>query len=158
MPKPRFSGGSTSIRLSSSQMPPPVSGCNPAMQFSAVDLPQPDGPSSAMNSPRWIFRSSPFNAASCCPSALVKLRETESRRNCSKVCFMTISCAFLYKRRRALAGASPSHHSVTPTYLVFAAPISRSHFWKAATIDCALSGSTCGRSASSFAYSGRPNF
>ncbi len=27
MPKPRFSGGNTSIRLSSSQMPPPLSGC-----------------------------------------------------------------------------------------------------------------------------------
>ena len=43
-------------------------------------------------------------------------------------------------------------------YFDFCAPISRSHFWNAATIACALSGCTCGRSASSFAYSGRPNF
>ena len=52
MPKPRFSGGSVSMRVSSSQMLPPDSGSRPAMQLSAVDLPQPDGPSSAMNSPR----------------------------------------------------------------------------------------------------------
>jgi hypothetical protein len=44
MPKPRFSGGSTSMRVSSSQMPPPVSGCKPAMQLSAVDLPHPRAP------------------------------------------------------------------------------------------------------------------
>ena len=31
---------------------PPVRGSRPARQFSAVDLPQPDGPSRAMNSPR----------------------------------------------------------------------------------------------------------
>ena len=43
------------MRCSSSQMPPPDSGCSPAMQLSAVDLPQPDGPSSAMNSPRRMF-------------------------------------------------------------------------------------------------------
>ena len=52
MPKPRFSGGSVSMRVSSSQMVPPESCMRPAMQLSAVDLPQPDGPSSAMNSPR----------------------------------------------------------------------------------------------------------
>ena len=51
MPNPRFSGGSVSIRVSSSQIVPPVSGSRPARQFSAVDLPQPDGPSRAMNSP-----------------------------------------------------------------------------------------------------------
>ena len=42
------------MRVSSSQIVPPVAGSRPAMQFSAVDLPQPDGPSSAMNSPRLI--------------------------------------------------------------------------------------------------------
>ncbi len=52
MPKPRCSGGRLSIRRSSSQMPPPVAGSSPARQFSVVDLPHPDGPSSAMNSPR----------------------------------------------------------------------------------------------------------
>ena len=39
------------MRLSSSQMLPAVSGSSPARQLSAVDLPQPDGPSRAMNSP-----------------------------------------------------------------------------------------------------------
>ena len=43
---------SWSMRCSSSQMLPPVTGSRPAMQLSAVDLPQPDGPSRAMNSPR----------------------------------------------------------------------------------------------------------
>ena len=42
---------------SSCQICPPVSGSSPARQFSAVDLPQPDGPSRAMNSPRSMVRS-----------------------------------------------------------------------------------------------------
>ena len=57
MPKPRFSGGSVSIRVPSSQIAPAVSGSRPARQLSAVDLPQPDGPSRAMNSPASIVRS-----------------------------------------------------------------------------------------------------
>ena len=40
------------MRLSSSQIAPLVVGSRPARQLSAVDLPQPDGPSRAMNSPR----------------------------------------------------------------------------------------------------------
>ena len=40
------------MRVLSSQILPLVSVSSPARQFSAVDLPQPDGPSSAMNSPR----------------------------------------------------------------------------------------------------------
>src|SRR3954470_8539221 len=51
MPKPRSSGRKWSIRRSSSQMPPPLAGSSPAMMFSVVDFPQPDGPKSAMNSP-----------------------------------------------------------------------------------------------------------
>ena len=46
------SGRRLSMRRSSSQMAPSVSGSRPAMQLSAVDLPQPEGPSRAMNSPR----------------------------------------------------------------------------------------------------------
>ncbi len=44
-------GRSGSMRFSSSQMPPPVAGRRPAIRFSVVDLPQPEGPSRAMNSP-----------------------------------------------------------------------------------------------------------
>src|SRR6185436_18658440 len=62
MPKPRFSGGSTSSRSSLSQIAPADSGISPAMQFSAVDLPQPDGPSSAMNSPRLTVIERSFSA------------------------------------------------------------------------------------------------
>ena len=62
MPKPRFSGSSVSMRRSSSQMPPPVVGSSPARQFKAVDLPQPEGPSRAMNSPRCTVSDTDFSA------------------------------------------------------------------------------------------------
>ena len=48
MPKPRASGGRGSTRVWSSQMLPADSGSSPARQFSAVLLPQPEGPSRAM--------------------------------------------------------------------------------------------------------------
>src|SRR5262249_473766 len=51
MPKPRRSGGRGSSRWSSSQISPLVGGSNPASRFSAVDLPQPDGPRKVTNSP-----------------------------------------------------------------------------------------------------------
>src|SRR5215472_4143404 len=62
MPKPRSSGRSASIRRSSSQMLPPESASKPATQLSAVDLPQPEGPSRATNSPRRIVSVSPSSA------------------------------------------------------------------------------------------------
>ena len=49
-------------------------GSNPAMQFSAVDLPQPDGPSRAMNSPRRTTSDSSFKAAKCPLSAVSNWR------------------------------------------------------------------------------------
>jgi hypothetical protein len=67
MPKPRFSGGSSSMRSSSSQIAPEESGSSPAMQLSAVDLPQPEGPSSAMNSPRRMVTVRPLRAATSRP-------------------------------------------------------------------------------------------
>ena len=84
MPKPRFSGGSVSMRVWSSQMLPPDSCIRPAMQLSAVDLPQPDGPSSAMNSPRLIVSVNSFSAANACPPAPAKRRVTPSSRNSLK--------------------------------------------------------------------------
>ncbi len=66
------------MRVASSQMLPPDSCISPAMQFSAVDLPQPDGPSSAMNSPRLMVSVSSFNAANACPPAPAKRRVTPS--------------------------------------------------------------------------------
>src|SRR3546814_19746798 len=51
MPKPRCSGRRRSIRVSSSQMLPAVEARSPAMQFSVVDFPQPEGPRRATNSP-----------------------------------------------------------------------------------------------------------
>ena len=88
MPNPRCSGGSTSIRRSSSLMLPPESCSSPAMQFNAVDLPQPEGPSSAMNSPRLIVIVSSDNALNALPPAPAKRRVTASRRNSLKSCFI----------------------------------------------------------------------
>src|SRR3954454_2880511 len=76
MPKPRPSGFSRSMRASSSQMLPPVSGSRPARQLSAVDLPQPEGPSRAMNSPRPTSSVTSRSAL-----RLPKLRLTPSSRN-----------------------------------------------------------------------------
>jgi len=67
MPKPRFSGGSVSMRSSSSQIEPEESASSPAMQLSAVDLPQPEGPSSATNSPRRMVTVRPSSAATSRP-------------------------------------------------------------------------------------------
>ena len=80
MPKPRFSGGSRSMRFSSSEMVPPVTGSSPAMQLSAVVLPQPDGPSRQMNSPRRMVSVSSCSAAICVPPGLSKCRDTAARR------------------------------------------------------------------------------
>ena len=88
MPKPRFSGGSVSMRRSSSQIVPPDSCMRPAMQLSAVDLPQPDGPSSAMNSPRRTVSVSSSSALNALPPAPAKRRVTRSSRSSVKSCFM----------------------------------------------------------------------
>src|SRR5215203_1697128 len=63
MPKSRFSEGKRSIRFPSIRISPCVRGIRPARQFSAVDFPQPDGPSSAMNSPARIVRLRSTNAS-----------------------------------------------------------------------------------------------
>src|SRR5919201_4797801 len=86
MPKPRFSGGSSSMRNSSSRMLPAESASRPAMQLSAVDLPQPEGPSSAMNSPRRIVTVRPSSAATS-RSPCAKRRVTPSSRSSLKSCF-----------------------------------------------------------------------
>src|SRR5216117_2972571 len=51
MPKPRRSGGSVSMRSSSRWISPAVGWSRPASRFSAVDLPQPEGPRKVTNSP-----------------------------------------------------------------------------------------------------------
>src|SRR5437762_13302611 len=69
-------------------MVPPDNGRRPAMQFNAVDLPHPDGPSSATNSPRRIVIVSSLSAATAGPPAPAKRRVTRSRRSSLKSCFM----------------------------------------------------------------------
>ncbi len=80
MPKPRCSGGSVSMRRSSSQMPPPVAGSSPARQFSVVDLPQPDGPSKAMNSPRRTVRDTSLSAVTA-PKRRLSRSSRSSRKS-----------------------------------------------------------------------------
>src|SRR3954447_20706600 len=65
------------MRSASSQMRPALSESKPAMQFSAVDLPQPEGPRSAMNSPRRMVTVRPSSAA-ISRSACAKRRVTPS--------------------------------------------------------------------------------
>src|SRR5690349_6950157 len=91
MPKPRRSGGSVSMRVSSSLIVPPDSGSSPAMQLSAVDFPQPEGPSSAMNSPRRIVSVMSLSALNTWPPLAAKRRVTRSRRSSLKSCFMLLS-------------------------------------------------------------------
>src|SRR5262245_11769979 len=50
MPKPRRSGGSPSMRAPSSQISTAERSRRPARRLSAVDLPQPDGPSGVISS------------------------------------------------------------------------------------------------------------
>ena len=71
--------GARRCACSSSQMRRPRAVSSPAMQLSAVDLPQPEGPSSAMNSPRRIVRSRRSRA-----TAAPKRRVTPSRRSSPK--------------------------------------------------------------------------
>src|SRR6266545_2851898 len=100
MPNPRCSGGRPSIRLPSSHTAPPVSGSRPARQFSAVDLPQPDGPSSATNSPPLIARSRPSSA-----SFPPKLRLTLSSRS-SEILVAWITAITAFSTQPASAARS----------------------------------------------------
>ncbi len=56
MPMPRSLGSSQVTFLPLIQIWPSVMSRRPAMQLSSVDLPQPDGPSSTMNSPSAMSR------------------------------------------------------------------------------------------------------
>ncbi len=53
---PTSSGGSTT-GLPATVIVPPEGSINPAISFSSVDLPQPDGPTTATNSPSAMSRS-----------------------------------------------------------------------------------------------------
>ena len=58
MPMPRSLGSSQVTFLPLMKICPSVMSRRPAMQLSSVDLPQPDGPSSTMNSPSAMSRLS----------------------------------------------------------------------------------------------------
>ena len=61
MPMPRSFGSSQVTFLPLMKICPSVMSRRPAMQLSSVDLPQPDGPSSTMNSPSAMSRLSLFS-------------------------------------------------------------------------------------------------
>src|SRR5207302_2891992 len=67
---PMLSGASPSMRRPSNSTLPCVAGVKPAMISSSVDLPQPDGPTTAKNSPR---RNSRSIGPSACSAAVVGL-------------------------------------------------------------------------------------
>src|SRR5690606_30202862 len=56
MPMPRSLGSSQVTLRSLMKICPSVGSSRPAMQFSNVDFPQPDEPSSTRNSPSWMSR------------------------------------------------------------------------------------------------------
>ncbi len=62
---------------------------SPAMQLSAVDFPQPEGPSRQMNSPRLTVSVSSSSALKALPPAPEKRRVTRSSLSSLKSCFMT---------------------------------------------------------------------
>ena len=63
----RSFGGSWVTSRSSIRIEPESTSSSPASIRSEVDLPQPDGPTSTMNSPSPISRSSSFTAGSEAP-------------------------------------------------------------------------------------------
>src|SRR3954452_17446153 len=63
MPMPRSLGSSQVTFLPPMKIWPSETSSRPAMQLSKVDLPQPDGPSSTMNSPSATSRVSFFSTS-----------------------------------------------------------------------------------------------
>ena len=63
MPMPRSFGSSQVTFLPLMKIWPAETSSRPAMQLSKVDLPQPDGPSSTMNSPSATSRLSFFSTS-----------------------------------------------------------------------------------------------
>src|SRR6185503_5893734 len=149
------------------------------MQLSAVDLPHPEGPSSAMNSPRRIVSVSSDSALNTCPPLPAKRRVTRSSLSSLKSCFIeTIrerraeSCidardassigatdarraALLHRDGRPAETGGPHRDAIT--HLVFAAPTCWSHSRNISTCAFASSDCVCGNSESHLSYSGRPN-
>ncbi|MCY1307444.1 hypothetical protein D9M70_573690 [compost metagenome] len=59
----RSFGWAPRMERSPMRMSPPLGSASPAMMLSRVDLPQPDGPSSARNSPLSRSMSMPFSVS-----------------------------------------------------------------------------------------------
>src|SRR5512139_202389 len=59
MARPRLAGGTSDTSSPSMRIWPEVRSSSPAMRRRRVDLPQPEGPTKTMNSPRAISRLAP---------------------------------------------------------------------------------------------------
>ena len=139
------------------------------MQLSAVDLPQPDGPSSAMNSPRLIVIVSSDSALNALPPAPAKRRVTRSSRSSLKSCFMDRTLPWMSRiavdprsrtvsprartdavrrctTQRSPTVASPASRDRTSRYLVFCAPTCWSQMRNASTCAFGVSDCVCGNS------------
>src|SRR5207248_5376094 len=78
-------------------MLPEESVSNPAMQLSAVVLPQPEGPSSATNSPRATWIDSSLSAATSLPAGPAKRRDTAFSRSSLKSRFIDMRSSGLLR-------------------------------------------------------------
>src|SRR5688572_1903356 len=67
-----------SMRLPPASTSPLVGSSNPAIRLSAVDLPQPEGPSSTKNSPSPTWKSRSFSTDSAVPKAKSTPRKVTS--------------------------------------------------------------------------------
>jgi hypothetical protein len=67
------------MRVESRKMPPLVAGRRPARMLSVVDLPQPEGPRRATNSPLRIVKSTSVSACAA-PNDRPSLSKRSSRK------------------------------------------------------------------------------
>src|SRR6202158_1507325 len=101
MARPRSAGLSAETSRSPIRIAPDVCVSSPAMMRSSVVLPQPDGPSSATNSP-----SATFNDNSCSAVALPKSLRILS--------IAMPAMSQLQKRRNSAIGDAPHREQVAP--------------------------------------------
>ena len=101
MPTPRFSGGSPVTSSSPKKILPSVGFSRPQIRFSAVLLPQPEGPKSPISLPSGISKSKSFTAMT---SSRFFLPRTGPRAGnflvrCCNTIFMCIFPFYIYDTR-----------------------------------------------------------
>src|SRR5215468_6331939 len=102
------------------EMVPPVMSSRPAIIRSAVDFPQPDGPTRTMNSRSWISRSSPSMTLTGPKRFVTCLKITEAIWS---VAFWTLRRDSVGKTHRAREGDVPRHAMTPEAHAAFAAAL-----------------------------------